>query len=410
MRLFHLLFSLNIKSIMLMALLVRVIWACFIPVNPVSDSFLYDAFAKSIASGNGYAFPNGDITVYWPIGTSAIYAVLYKLFGVSHLAIVIFNVIIGVLIVYLSYAIAQRYLGQKSAQITAILVACWPILIEFTTILASELIFICLVLAAVYVWGTKTLSPFLRAFIWGALICAATYVRPTALPLLALLPALAWFAEGNIRTCIVSFCIATLAAALLFSPWAYRNYQQFGEFVLVSANGGVNLWMGNNANSNGGYTELPSIDVKNNVKNEVERDHYFKREAIQFIKDNPQAYLKLAALRAVITYKAETIGIVWNGYIEKNVEKSELLALKLISSLYWWLMLVLAGVGVYKILKDRKLKLFHPLLMVPAFFFIFPVLTVAQDRYHLPINPFLAMFAAYAIQQFLEPRSSKTAM
>ena len=403
-------FSLNIKTILIVAFLLRVIWACFIPVSPVSDSFLYNEFAKSIAAGNGYAFPNDDITVYWPVGTSAIYAVFYKLLGVSHLPIVIFNVIIGVLIVWLSYAIAHRYLGQKSAQITAILVACWPILIEFTTILASELIFIFLVLAAVYVWGTKTLNPFLRAFIWGAFICAATYVRPTALPLLGLLPALAWFAEGNIRACITSFCIATLTAAILFSPWVYRNYQQFGEFVLVSANGGVNLWMGNNANSNGGYTELPNIDVKHNVKNEVDRDHYFKREAIQFIKDNPQAYVKLAALRAVITYKAETIGIVWNGYIEKNVEKSKLFALKLISSLYWWLMLALASVGVYKILKHRKLKLFHPLLMVPAFFFIFPILTVAQDRYHLPINPFLAMFAAYAIQQFFEPRLTKTAI
>ena len=90
----------------------------------------------------------------------------------------------------------------------------------------------------------------------------------------------------------------------------------------------------------------------------------------------------------MITYKAETIGIVWNGYIEKNVGESEVLALKLISILYWWLMLVLASVGVYKILKDRKLKLFHPVLVVPAFFFIFPILTVGQDRYHLPINPF----------------------
>ena len=71
-------------------------------------------------------------------------------------------------------------------------------------------------------------------------------------------------------------------------------------------------------------------------------------------------------------------------------------------------MLTLATMGVYKILKYRKLKLFHPLLMVPAFFFIFPILTVAQDRYHLPINPFLAMFAAYAIQQFFEQRLTKT--
>ena len=398
MRLFPLLFSLNIKAILIVAFLLRVIWACFIPVDPVSDSFLYDAFAKSIAAGNGYAFPNGDITVYWPVGTSAIYAVLYQLFGVSHLPIVILNVLIGVFIVWLSYAIALRYLGQKPAQIAAILVACWPILIQFTTILASELIFIALILSAIYVWGSAKLSPILRAIIWGALVCGATYVRPTALPLLALLPALAWFAQRNIRACMLSFCIATVTAALLFSPWVVRNYQHFGEFVLVSANGGVNLWMGNNPNSNGGYTELPDIQFEN----EVVRDQHFKHEAIDYIKNNPQQYMRLAALRAVMTYKAETIGIVWNGYFEKHFDQQKILILKLISSAYWWLMLALASVGVYQIFKDKKLKLFHPIIIVPAFFFIFPILTVAQDRYHLPINPFLAIFAAYAIQRFYQ--------
>jgi 4-amino-4-deoxy-L-arabinose transferase-like glycosyltransferase len=403
MRLILQLFTSNIKIILILALLVRVIWACLIPVDPVSDSFLYNEFAKSIASGNGYAYPSGEITVYWPVGTSAIYAILFKLFGVSFVPIVVFNVLIGLLIVWLTYEIAQHHFGKNTAQIAALLVACWPILIQFTTILASELIFILFVLAAIYIWGTKKLSPVIRAVIWGALICAATYVRPTALPLLAILPALDWLAEGKFKACVLSFFVAAITAALLFAPWVYRNLQQFGEPVLVSANGGVNLWMGNNPESNGGYNELPNLQFKN----EVVRDQYFKGVAIKFIKDNPQGYLKLAALRAVITYKAETIGIVWNGYLEKNVGKPKLLAMKLVSSLYWWLMLALAGLGIYKGFKNKKIKIFHPLLIVLAFFFVFPILTVAQDRYHLPINPFLAMFAAYALQQFLDLRLTK---
>jgi hypothetical protein len=81
--------NLNIRNILLLAIFLRVLWAYIVPVDPVADSFLYNEFAKSIASGNGYAFPNGDITVYWPVGTSAIYAVLYKVFGVSFLPIVL---------------------------------------------------------------------------------------------------------------------------------------------------------------------------------------------------------------------------------------------------------------------------------------------------------------------------------
>lgn len=387
----------NIKNLLILAILLRSIWACLVPVVPVSDSFLYDVFAQSIANGNGYAFPNGDITVYWPVGTSAIYAIIYKIFGISFLPIVVFNIVIGTLIVWLTYAIAQRYLHKNIALVAALLVAIWPILIQFTTILSSELIFILLILSAVYVWGCKQLSPVLRAIIWGALICAATYVRPTAQFIFLFLPILDWLTNKNWRAAIQSFCLAAITAALLFSPWVYRNHHVFGEFVLVSANGGANLWMGNNPNSNGGYNDLTDLPFKN----EVTRDNYFKKEAINFIVHNPLSYAKLALKRTLITYKAETIGIVWNGYLEKHFSKPILIGMKLISSIFWWLILVFASIGVYKLLKERQLAPFNVLFVVAAFFFVFPILTVAQDRYHLPINPFLAIFAAYALQSVL---------
>lgn len=389
--------SVGIWHVLIVAILLRLIWAYFVPVVPVSDSFLYDVFAQSIANGNGYAFPNGDITVYWPVGTSAIYALLYKIFGVSYSAIVVFNTVIGMAIVWLTYAIAKRYVQKSIALIAALLVAVWPILIEFTTILASELIFIFFVLSAIYVWGSKQLSPILRAVVWGALVCAATYVRPTALPIIVLLPVLDYLTNKNWRDSVQAFCIASITAALLFSPWVYRNHQVFGQFVLVSANGGANLWMGNNPNSNGGYTDLTDLPFEN----EVARDQYFKKEAIHYILHNPVSYAKLALKRAFITYKAETIGIVWNGHLEKRFSKPILMLMKLISSIFWWFILLFACMGIYQLLKSRQLAFFNVLFVVAAFFFVFPILTVAQDRYHLPMNPFLAIFAAYALQALL---------
>jgi 4-amino-4-deoxy-L-arabinose transferase-like glycosyltransferase len=401
MHLINQLSRLKIKHVIGLAILLRIIWAYFVPIVPVSDSFLYDAFAKSIASGNGYAFPEGNLTVYWPVGTSAIYALLYKCFGFSYLPILIFNIMIGVSIVWLTYAICLRYLNQSTAILSALLVALWPILIEFTTILASELVFIFLILSALYAWDSKNIQPILRAMIWGALICAATYVRPTALALIVLLPILELFAKGTLRQSFLSLSIAVITAAILFTPWVYRNHNVFGEYVLVSANGGANLWMGNHAGSTGGYAELPDLAFDN----EVERDKHFKKEAIDFITHNPVDYLKLAFKRAIITYKAETIGIVWNGAFEK-LNETTLLTMKIVSTLYWWLMLLLTSIGIYQILKKRELNIFHMLMVVPGFFFAFPILTVAQDRYHLPINPFMAMIAGYAIYTLLNKTES----
>jgi 4-amino-4-deoxy-L-arabinose transferase-like glycosyltransferase len=387
--------KLSIVSICLLALTLRAIWALLVPVEPVSDSFLYNVFAQNIASGKGYAFPDGGLTVYWPVGTSAVYATLYHLFGVSFLPIVLFNLVIGTAIVWLTYTIALRYLGKPVATFSALIVACWPILIQFTTILASELIFIFLILAAIYVWGSKQSSPILRALVWGALICAATYIRPTALPLLLLLPLLSWLSGLTFKQSLAQLTIAVATAAILFAPWVYRNHVLFNQFVLVSANGGANLWMGNNPLSNGGYMDLPNIEFKN----EVARDKYFKKEAINFILNNPLSYLKLMCKRAITTYKSETIGVVWNGALEKELSKTSLFILKLFSTVYWWCIIMASLMGVYELYKRRSLVWHHALFAVTAFFFAFPILTVAQDRYHLPINPFLAIFAAYALDQ-----------
>src|SRR5262249_19543115 len=119
------------------ALLIRLAWAVCVPVNPVSDGVLYDAFAQSIFTGHGYAFPDGTMTEYWPVGTSATYALLYQTFGVHLLVVAVFQALLGALIVALTWRAARQVFGETVAALAAWLVAMWPLLIEFTTILAS---------------------------------------------------------------------------------------------------------------------------------------------------------------------------------------------------------------------------------------------------------------------------------
>lgn len=391
----------SIRRILLIAMLLRAIWGYLVPVGLVADSSLYDAFATSIASGNGYAFSNGDITVYWPVGTSAVYAVIYRIFGVSHHTIVVFNILLGVAIVWLTYAITLRYLSRQTAFVAAWIVTLWPLLIQYTTILASELIFIFLVLLAIYIWGSKNIPPLARAILWGALVCAATYVRPIALPILLLLPVIEFLMHQKLQQCLVSVAVASLTAAILFAPWAMRNHTVFGHYVLVSANGGTNLWMGNNPDSNGGYMKLPNL----RFRNEVERDIYFKQQAVNYIREHPFQYIRLSVLRTIMTYKAENIGVVWNGSIVKNSSLSTVFVMKLISSLYWLFVLMSAVIGSYLLLKRKEIGISHVLILIPAFLFIVPILTVGQDRYHIPLNPFLAILAAYALNSFHKRRN-----
>jgi hypothetical protein len=388
------------------ALAVRLLWAACVPVDPVSDGVLYDAFARSMVEGHGYAFADGTLTEYWPVGTSAVYALLYYAFGIHLWVVSVFQAILGALIVGLTWRIARQALGPAVAALAAWLTAIWPLLIEFTTIPASELLFIALVLASLNIWISRRLPFVVRLMSWGACIAAATYVRPTTWPLLVIFPAVQWIFDRNWRAFFAGSSLAILTACLLFAPWSYRSVVLFDRFALVSANGGVNLWMGNNPESTGGYMDLPD----KRFVNEVDRDHYYGREAVNFILTQPLKYTKLCIKRAMTTYSRETIGVVWN---EKGLTtkfgSTPLVALKRISTAYWWSMLLLGATGIVLILRRRLARQQWPLLASFGYLSVFPVLTVAMDRYHVPIDPMLAIFAAYGLLSIRELVSRRAA-
>lgn len=379
--------------IIAVALLLRLLWAAFVPVDPVSDGVLYDAFAKSIVAGHGYAFADGTMTEYWPVGTSAIYALIYVLFGQQPWVLPTFQAFIGALIVYLTWRIAARTLGAAVAAVAAWLTALWPLLIEFTTINASELLFIAMVLTALNIWISSSIAPTFRMILWGASIAAATYIRPTALPIAFAFPAIQWLIDSNWRTLVKGVLISALTASLLFTPWTYRSLVLFDRFVLVAANGGVNLWMGNNPESTGGYMELPN----KTFATEVDRDHFYGAEAVKFILAHPLEYAALSLKRIAITFDRETIGIVWNQKgLAAKYQQFTLATMKRISSVYWWMLLVAGITGVVLVLRQKRFMQCWPVLAALAYFAAFPVLTVAMDRYHAPMDPLLAIFAAYA--------------
>ena len=384
----------SVALVLCVAIGMRLLWVFCVGVEPVSDGVMYREFAQSIATGAGYAYPDGQLTVYWAVGASAFYAVLKHLFGFSEWPIVLANLAIGVGVVWLTYLIALRYFDEFVANKAAWIVALWPVLIQFTTVYASELLFIFLLLTALYVWGANAGSALVRAVIWGALLCGAVYVRPTAMPLFFALPTVYLLSTKDIKGAVVSLCVAVLTAGLFLAPWVLRNQQVFGSPVLVSANFGGNLWMGNNPQSTGAYMPLPDIYFAD----EIARDQYFKAQAMEFIKANPLEYAKLAIRRVVVTYDRETIGVAWNEpALRRVVGERGLTVVKAISTGFWWLVVVFALVGIAWAFWRRRVGLFNPLLVVMGAFFIVPVLTVGQDRYHLPLNPFLAIFAAYAM-------------
>ena len=377
-------------AILFLAFLLRLAWALIVPVEPVSDSSMYHTFAREIAAGRGYRFPNDNLTVYWPAGPAALYGLLYSIFGPSGWVVAAINIVMGTATVGLIGVLGFRTFGEKAGLLAGLLAAIWPLWIQFSTVLSSELPFVLLICGALVVYGTHRIPDAIRVIVYTALLVAAAFMRPTAIPLILILPALRFIYTRSFKQTALDLVLAIVVAGALFTPWALRNQAVFGSPVLVSANFGANLWMGNNPDSIGGYMPLP--DKK--FRNEVVRDEYFKDKAFSFIKDNPKQYIMLCIQRIQHSFSRETIGVAWN---KLDFSPRIVTIIKAGSSGYWLLVFALAIAGAIRFVWSNPIRIFEPMILISGLFMAVAVLVVGQDRYHMPLMPFVAIFAAYFI-------------
>ncbi len=386
----------SVEIILILAFVLRVLWAIAVPVIPLADSLAYDTFALNLANCHNYGWNCTEPSAYWPVGTSFIYSLFYKVFGHHFFPIIIFNLVLAVLAIGLTMHLAQTWFGPRVAIVTGVLLAVWPSQIEFTTVLASEQIFIVLTILALALWIPENVNLWFRAILVGIAIAAATYVKPIAALIPVLLLFLRYINTREIRRSLMATCIMLMVIALLIAPWSIRNTQAFGQFVTISTNGGANLWMGNNPASKGDYMELPP-EVTG--MNEAKRDQYLKLQAIAHIKEKPLLFAWRTIRRTVDTYSRESIGIVWNeAGLVSRYGTWILLPLKLINQLYWTAVLGLSLLGVALLGKQKgwRTMITHPTVLLWAYFAAIHAFIVAQDRYHFPSIPMIAILAAFA--------------
>lgn len=385
------------RVVIAVGLLLRVAWGVWVPVSPVSDARAYDILARNVAMGHGYTFdPAGPPTAHWPPGTAFIYGAVYRVFGLSYTPIVVLNVALGATVIGLTIALVVRVLDRRAGIVAGWLVALWPMHVEFTTLLASELPFTALSLGAMLAWLRLDRSPVLRAVTAGALFAAACYVRPT-IAIIPILMAGVDFLRGPHRA--RTFATAAglgLVMVVLFVPWSVRNSRVFGTFVAMSTNGGVNLWMGNNPDTTGFYQPAPAVDGLD----EAGLNRELGRRARAYIAEKPVAFAKRTAVKFVRFHERETIGVIWNSEGLARVAPGPLVtAIKLAGQAFWLTVLAAAGMGAVMLCRRRGVlgAALHPLIYVWLATAAVHAIIVIQDRYHFAVTPMIAGLAAYTV-------------
>ena len=383
--------------ILLAGMALRILWALAVPVIPVSDSAAYDQFARNIAEHGVYGWTPDQPSAYWAVGAAAMIAFTY-LFTDGYGGVVILNLIAGLIIIVLTPVLTARWLGPRVAIPAMALVAFWPNLIVFTTILSSELFFIAAMMGGLWFWQRPAGHPMANLITAGLIWGLTAYIRPVIL-LVPVTLALVDLLRGPRRflTTAAEAGIAILVILLVAMPWTIRNQHVLGHPVMISTNFGPNLWMGNNPDSDGGYMPLPP-EVEG--MSEIARSEYLKGQAQGFIRDNPGHAAQLLGQKLVKLNSRETIGVVWNeAALTPMIGGTGVTGLKLIATGYWYLMLGggLAGIVILCRRGGLRAGFFNPPVALWGYFTSLHMVVVAEDRYHMPSSPFIAMLAAVTL-------------
>ncbi len=362
---------------------------------PVVDAATYAEQAAGIAAGNWLGRDQGP---FWQPPLYPYFLGLIKLafpesfYHASRWA----QALIGSLTCVLLYWVGQRLFGHGVAFCGGLVAAAYGPLIYFDarllpTGLATVLTLVSLLLLMRAVERPTRCGFMVAGFALGLAALSAAILA-------ALIPGVALWLFYWQRKRAAPF---VLGALLAIAPVTLRNYTIGGDLVPISYNGGVNFYVGNNANSERTlalrpgweWEELVAWPLREGITRPSAKSWFFYQQALEYILNAPLDYLGLLAAKTAQ---------FWRGHeIERNQELyywrkySSVLA----ATLWQWGVafpfgvvspLALLGLLVY----TRRQGLALPVLFVLGYSLAVISFFVAA-RYRLPIVPLLILFAAY---------------
>lgn len=380
----------------------RLVWIFAMPTVPFDDFAMYDTFAKRIVAGLGYVEKDGSPTAYWPVGYAVFLAGIYRAVGHHYFVVKLAQVALALGTSLCVYALAAPF-SKPVARLAALLTALWPSLIGMVDILASENAFVPLFAASVLLFGWIVLGkPRAHPLLAGLALGLATLVRPVAAGVAVCALAFALLRRRASWRMVGRVAVAGAVAALVILPWSVRNWRLMGAFVPVSTSGGLNLWMGNHHAATGGWVEPTALRPITVHLSEVERDRFYRGMAWAFIRAHPLAMLRLAPLKLWHFAARDTVTVGWMHFDSLASPRPHWLKIAFagLAQAYYVLALLLALYG----LAGGALR--KPegwwIALVCAYYVGVHLALRGDPRYHLPVLPLLAVFAALGVARWAQ--------
>ncbi|MBX3037769.1 MAG: glycosyltransferase family 39 protein [Anaerolineales bacterium] len=427
----------------------------------LDDMFQYDMLARSLASGNGFRwYAEDDLQmlaqyVDFDLSTAKDYdpeyglytsfraplyptflAIVYFIFGqefsrffFARLAQAIF---LGATLAPLTYLVAKQIFplssfganderGKKKeesvAQLSAWIVACYPMLLVYPLGLGTENPFFILLLCSFYFLLKSINSPSKINFLLAGIFLGLTALTRSVILPFAGLAILYVFARSVFSATkqshvqsrgLLRFGLDTLryststrndgmimliAFVLVITPWMIRNSLLHGKLTGIETSMGYNLYLGYHPLGNGSFVFGPSLDLLT-IMDDSERDEIGTQKAIELIKHQPERFIPLALNRLGFFFGLEKRVLMYFysnnllGYIPQPI----LIAIAFILLFPFVLLTIFSVFGVLSLKWNHQTAL---LLLLITCYLLPHIFILSEDRFHLALIPYFAILASY---------------
>jgi len=365
--------------------------------------------ALSMLSGKGFVqYTYGDLPYYSqmaPLFPLLCYGL--HLIGGPGLGLYYgFQLLVASGIIWLTYTIANRWFSSAIAAVAALLVSIEPGLVVFHSYKVDDIsLGTLLILLVVHSFSLMTAATQGRLpFLTGTAMGVGVLTRSELVGLFGLLPV--WMIlekDRSWKKIMKPLLLLVLCAAIVWSPWAARNYLLHGQFVLLTTYSGEALWRGNNPNSTGttitldkkGQFDASPVEFQDKIKgaSEIQKNTYFREEAYQFILHDPVGFLVRAVKKFFyFWWFTPTYAQLYYDWVPPLLVEAYR---------FWYaLLIVSAGLGAWIAWRHGEFVTRRAVLLictVPFTMSVMHSITYVEGRHRVLVMPLVLILSAYGL-------------
>lgn len=383
--------------------ILRLVWIIWVPTLPISDFEGYNVHAVEIAT----QIPSGLLSIDLGdkgFGYVFMLAIFYKIFGVHIIIAKILNIVLSVFIAILIFSITKNIFNEHIARITTLLFVFLPSQIMYTSVLASEHLYIAILLLGLYFiirnFNVDLLDRF-NYFYSGIMLGISFMIRQISIVIVIICTIKLFVNKEPIQKRVLRIMWYVCGVTLIIGIYV-------GAMLLLDRSPGPSdgwensFMMGTNYDYIGGWNEKDGSIWSSNSSLE-EKKRVAIRIGLQRIITNPVGFSILVFEKFDKMWADESYGAYWST-LKAEYQISNINMLYAISQLYYVWILCLSVVGCYK-LKNEKNDGINLLLMIFLGFVLLHSFLEVQSRYHYPFEFIFLILAGYCIGSSFREKS-----